>query len=151
MTVYRIANSLYKDDLSGQGASMFGGRWNSKGNPILYSAEHISLAVLELLVNFNKVESPFLPSFHLLEIELPDSKPIVLKTNELKKDWKQDMHYSQFIGDEFLKDNTKLILKVPSVVIPEEFNLLINPAHKDFKNIKIIRSKVYHLDDRLMG
>ncbi len=150
MKIYRITNSLYKEDLSGYGASLYGGRWNSKGNAILYCTEHISLAVLELVVNFNRAESPFKQSFHLVELEIVETSQIVLKLSDLKKDWIEDMHYSQYIGDEFLNENSNLILKVPSAVVPEEHNFLLNPSHKDFKKIKIINSHVYKFDGRLM-
>ncbi len=150
MIVYRITNSLFKDDLSGSGASLYGGRWNSAGNSVLYCTEHISLAVLEIVVNFNKSESPIHPRYHLLEIDIPESQQVVLKLHDLKKEWTLDEHYSQFIGDEFLRDHTSLILKVPSSVVPEEHNYLLNPAHKDFKKIKIIRQRLYSLDRRLV-
>ena len=149
MNVFRIVSSAFKDDLSGGGAALYGGRWNSKGNTILYCTEHISLAVLEIAVNYNKATSPLIPNYHLLEIEAPDVKQVILRLSDLKKDWRDDIHYSQFIGDEFLKDNSHLILKVPSAVIPEEHNFLLNPQHKDFKKVKILRSKTYNFDDRL--
>jgi len=151
MSLFRIANSLYKDDLTGAGAALYGGRWNSKGNAMLYLTEHISLAVLEILVNFNKAESPLLPGFHLLTVELPEADLISIQATELKKNWVQDFHYTQFMGDEFLKTNSNLFLRVPSAVIPEEHNYLINPLHKDFKKIKIVKSTSYKLDGRLLG
>ena len=63
----------------------------------------------------------------------------------------QDFHYTQYMGDEFLKTNSNLFLKVPSAVIQEEHNYLINPSHKDFKKIQIVRSASYKLDGRLLG
>jgi RES domain-containing protein len=149
MVIYRIANGQYRDDISGYGASLFGGRWNSKGNAILYCTQHISLAVLELLVNFDKADSPVIPQYYLLEVEIPDVKKIILRIEDLKKDWADDMHYSQYIGDEFINDNSHLVLQIPSSVIPEEHNYLINPKHKDFSKIKILKTKKYHIDGRL--
>ncbi len=150
MIVYRIANSLFKNDLSGGGSSMYGGRWNSKGNAILYSTEHISLAVLELVVNFNQTDSPLIQSYHLIELEIPDTNQIILRLSDLKKNWVEDINYTRYIGDEFLSTNANLILKVPSAVTPEEHNYLINPAHPEFKKVKIASSKIYRFDHRLL-
>lgn len=149
MIAYRLTQSRFKEDLSGEGASVYGGRWNSKGLRMLYSAEHISLALLELLVNMNPSTSPFLPSFHLLEIDLPETTFPVLNAADIKKDWRSDLQYSRFIGDEFLKARSSLLMKVPSAVVPEEYNVIINPYHKDFAKIKTIRAKTYKIDGRL--
>lgn len=149
MIVYRLTQSRFKDDLSGEGASTYGGRWNSKGHRMLYCTEHVSLAVLELVVNFNKSESPFIPTFHLLEINLPETRYLTLQVADLKKDWRADVNYSRFIGDEFLKAKSALMMKVPSAVVPEENNVIINPFHKDFHKIEIVRAKIYKLDGRL--
>lgn len=151
MVIYRLVQSRFKEDLSGEGSSVFGGRWNSKGTRALYCAQHVSLAVLELLVNAGLSDRPMLPSFHLLEIEVPDSKMLTLKAADLKKDWRTDIQYSRFIGDEFLKAKSALVMRVPSAVVPEEFNFIINPYHKDFNKINIIRSKLYKIDGRLTG
>jgi RES domain-containing protein len=150
MIVYRISNSLYSNDLSGSGSAKYGGRWNSKGHAMLYTSEHISLAVLELVVNFNQADSPLRQHYHLIEIIIPDTDYIELRLSELKKDWTEDMHYSQYIGDEFLASNANLILKVPSAVVPEEHNFLINPSHRDFRRINIKQADIYQFDRRLI-
>ncbi|MFT3903385.1 MAG: RES family NAD+ phosphorylase [Niabella sp.] len=149
MVIYRLANSLYKDDLSGQGAYLFGGRWNSKSVYALYGAQHISLAVLEIVVNFDRQLSPLVPSFHLLELQVPDSSVISLDAPALKKSWQDDMGYTQFIGDQFLQEQSHLVLQVPSAVIPEESNFLINPKHTLFKQVRVENSRSYPLDRRL--
>ena len=149
MIVYRLTQSRFKDDLSGEGASTYGGRWNSKGHRMLYCTEHVSLAVLEHVVNFNKSESAIIPNFHLLEIKIPETKYLNLQLADLKKDWLADIHYTRFIGDEFLKAKSSLMMKVPSAVVPEEHNFIINPYHKDFQKIETIHAKIYKLDGRL--
>ncbi|MBL7765606.1 MAG: RES family NAD+ phosphorylase [Chitinophagaceae bacterium] len=149
MIIYRLTQSTFQEDLSGSGAALYGGRWNNKGIPVLYTSSHISLAVLEILVNHNRNESPLLPSFHLLELELPENLQSRTKKLVLKDDWIRDIEYTRFIGDTFLKEGRDLILPVPSVVIPEEHNYLLNPNHKQFKKIKIIQSKPYQPDKRL--
>ncbi len=148
MIVHRICNSLYSDDLSGTGAKLFGGRWNSKGIPMLYVSEHISLAVLEMLVN-NQFKD-FSIELILLRISIPDTIEIKeIKLNKLKSKWNEDFSYSKFIGNEFIKSMNSLVLKVPSAVISEEHNYLINPLHTDFKKIKISDTKQFSTDERL--
>ncbi len=148
MIVYRITNSLFKDDLSGSGAKTFGGRWNSKGISMLYTSEHISLAVLEMLVNISMEEVK--KFYHLLEIYVPDNNSIsLIVENKLKPNWHDDESYTNFIGDEFSKNTKALILKVPSSVIIQEHNFLVNPKHPDFKKIKIQSSNPFTFDNRL--
>jgi RES domain-containing protein len=148
MIVHRICNSIYSDDLSGSGAKLFGGRWNSKGIPMLYVSEHISLAVLEMLVN-NQFKD-FSIALSLLRISIPDTIEIKeIKLNKLKTKWNEDVSYSKFIGNEFIKSMNSLVLKVPSAVIGEENNYLINPLHADFKKIKIADTKQFKTDERL--
>jgi len=149
MTIYRLVRSEYHDDLSGYGAFLYGGRWNSKGQYAVYAAEHISLAVLEIVVNYDRTTTTLLPSFHLVELAVPDNEIIEIDRSVLKKSWNTDMDYTRYIGGEFLQSRSDLILKIPSAVIPEENNYLLNPSHKDFKKIVIERSKRYGLDNRL--
>ncbi len=148
MIVYRISNALYSNDLSGTGAKLMGGRWNSKGIPILYTSEHISLALLEMLVNTQFKD--FIIPLDLLNIQVPETASISeISLSKLKKDWVTDFGYTAFIGDEFIKDKQSLLLKVPSAVIHEEFNYLINPLHADFKKIKITDTRSFKTDERL--
>jgi RES domain-containing protein len=150
MTVYRIANTAYSNDISGMGAKLMGGRWNSKGLAILYTSEHISLAVLEMLVNtdFKNYAIPL----DMLDISLPnDAEYTEIDIKKLKKDWIRDFEYTRFIGDEFIKDKQGLMLKVPSAVVTEEHNFLINPFHPDFKKVKITETRTFKTDERLFS
>ena len=148
MIIYRLCNEEYKDDISGTGAKLAGGRWNSIGVPVLYTSEHISLAVLEILVNTNTNLIPL--SYYLFKIDIPDAVPLLAITKEkLKKDWKDDIGYTQWMGTEFCKAGKALFLKVPSAVIDEECNFIFNPLHKDFKKLKVVSAKKFHFDKRL--
>lgn len=148
MIVYRICNSLYKDDISGTGAELTGGRWNTKGIPALYVSQHISLAVLEMLVN-NQFKD-FSIELSLLMISVPDKTDIKeVQLGKMKAGWFEDFSYTQFMGSEFIKNAEALIIKVPSAVIHEEHNYLINPAHADFKKVKITETKSFRTDKRL--
>jgi len=150
MIIYRICNSLYKDDISGYGAGVKGARWNSPGTSMLYTSEHISLCALEMLVNIILSEVKF--NFHLLHISVPDNTSIsVVTAQKLKQNWHEDEGYTNFIGDEFCKNKNSLVLKVPSAVITEEYNCLINPKHADFKKVKILNSKPFIFDHRLFS
>lgn len=149
MVIYRLVNEKYKEDISGTGSFLYGGRWNSKGLYALYAAEHISLAVLEIMVNYNRAASGIRPRFYLMELAVPDVLLLQVKSNLLKKDWQNDWDLSRFMGDQFLKSNSHLVLAVPSAVVPEENNYIINPLHKDFKKVEIKSSRLYGLDNRL--
>ncbi|MCW3092733.1 MAG: superfamily protein [Ferruginibacter sp.] len=148
MIVYRLTNGEYINDLSGTGAKLYGGRWNSPGLPALYTAGNISLAVLEILVHIKSYRRPL--DYHLITIEIPDTAdPVTIDQQKLKKSWKDDIAYGQFIGDEFLNAGQFLFLKVPSAIIDQENNFLINPSHPDAGKIKIRSSKIFIFDKRL--
>lgn len=148
MIIYRLATEMYKEDLSGTGAKLYGGRWNSVGLSVVYTTENISLAVLEILVRTDMQSIPL--TYHLIKIDIPDSiQQLSITTGKLKKEWKDDLGYTQWIGDEFIKSNKLLLLKVPSAVIDEENNYIVNPEHSDFKKVKIIAIKKFQFDKRL--
>ena len=147
MIVYRLAIEQYKDDLSGTGSKLYGGRWNAVGIPAVYSTENISLSVLEILVRADKDLLP--PDYMLLKIDMPDNLPFTSITkSKLKQNWKEDLEYSRFIGSAFIKDNSALALKVPSAIVDEEHNFIINPFHPDFKRVKIKTYNKFVFDKR---
>lgn len=149
MRVFRISNCNYIDDLSGKGAAMYGGRWNSKGTYILYTASTASLALLETVVHFTGLPQQ---GFCLLELDIPGSKQLVLDEKKLSTGWRSYPSPAGLkkLGDDFIKKGEFLSLKIPSAVFPEEFNFLLNPLHPDFKKIRIIRQKPFTLDQRLI-
>ena len=148
MIVYRLATTEYKNDLTGTGAKIFGGRWNSTGVTVLYTTENISLAVLEILARADKYTIP--ENYHLIKIMIPDAaEPLSITKNKLKKGWKDDVGYTRFIGDEFMKSNDALLMKVPSAVVDEENNFILNTQHSDFKKVKITSTFLFHFDKRL--
>lgn len=148
MIIYRLAIETYKNDLSGSGSKLFGGRWNSVGLAVLYTTENISLAVLEILVRTDMQTIPI--SYHLIKIDIPNAiEPQFISSDKLKKDWKDDIGYTQWMGDEFIKSGNSLLLKVPSAIVDEENNYVINPKHSDFKKVKIIKANKFQFDKRL--
>lgn len=148
MVVYRICNTIYSNDLSGQGAKLFGGRWNSKGFSMLYTSSTRALAALEVLVHMpiNNVKQM---DFSIVSISLPENSMEEVKYNVIKKEIDESGLNSNFklIGDDWIKRNSSLLLKVPSVVINEEYNFLINPAHKDFTKVKILSIQPFSFDE----
>jgi RES domain-containing protein len=150
MIVYRFAAEQYREDITGNGARLFGGRWNSKGIPVLYTSNHISLSVLELLVhnkNYSSFKDPFLVS-----ISIPDNiVPVVAAAEKLAAGWNNNLEYSRWIGDQFLSVNSSLVLRVPSSIIAQEHNFLVNPLHPGFKKVKIIAAALFELDKRLFS
>lgn len=148
MIVYRITNEAYKNDISGNGAALFGSRWNTKGIHLLYTSQSISLSILESLVHLKRKDIP--PSQYLLHIELPDEKEIAeISYKKIKKDWRKELEYTQWIGNHFIENKQSLLLKVPSAIVPQESNFLVNPLHVEFKKVKIIASELLDLDKRL--
>src|SRR5580765_6010627 len=120
MIIYRLATGEFAGDLSGEGAKLFGGRWNSVGNSALYTSEYISLCILEILVRANKYTSP--AGYTLITLEMPETGISEIQLKKLKDNWQYQLEYTQYIGDEFLKDDKGLVLKVPSAIVPQEHN-----------------------------
>ncbi len=150
MIVFRVAKSNYCRDLTGNGARLSGGRWNSKGIPMLYTAENKPLCMFEVLVH---IPMHLLPGdFKIAAIEIKKPGQISeIQLNELPPDWNNLPFTSstQEIGNNFIKQNKNLILKAPSAVIPGSFNLLINPSHSDISTVKVIKVEDFYLDPRI--
>lgn len=152
MNVYRLSKSEYINDLSGKGAQLTGGRWNSKGTAMLYTSHSRALCTAELAVHTATGNLP--AGYRLAIIDIPDEIPIEeIKYDQLPNDWRSFPHpdSTQKIGDQFIKQNKFPVLKVPSAVVPGDFNYLINPAHRDSIKIKIIAHEPFEFDTRLFG
>jgi RES domain-containing protein len=150
MKIYLLSRKKHANDLSGTGARLFGGRWNSRGINALYGAENISLAKLEVTVHLDLDIIP--DDYFLIEIEIPENINIkVLEKEVLEADWNSIPHSesTQLIGDEFLDENQFLVLKVPSAIVPQEHNFILNPNHKNFSLIKITAIEKFTFDNRL--
>lgn len=150
MELFRIARCPFIKDISGTGARIYGGRWNSKGRAVLYTAGNRSLAALEALVHIP--QKNLTKDFCMIILHLPDN--INLKTinqSGLPVGWKSIpiQPALQEIGNKWLGEGKTGILRVPSVIIPEEYNYLINPLHSDAKKIKIKKLTPFAFDERL--
>lgn len=149
MIVFRLTRREFSLDLSGIGAEKLGGRWNSRGNSVLYTASNRALCLTEWLVHTPSVWLP--TDLVMVQIEIPDSAAIH-QFQELPKDWYHFPHplSSRKLGDEWLLKSETLVLSVPSAVVPEEFNYLINPKHPEMKEVRILSSVDFRLDERFM-
>ncbi len=150
MIVFRLAKAKYSHDFSGKGAEKTGGRWNSKGVSIVYTSESRALCTAEIAVH---TPLGLLPTdYEIITIEIPDSIKIrTLAIKNLPSNWNSIPHSgsTQEIGDEFIRQNKTAVFKVPSAVVPGDFNYLLNPKHDDFTKVKIKKTKVFGFDDRL--
>lgn len=149
MQVFRIAKKAYIRDLTGTGAKRYGGRWNPRGTPILYTSEQRSLAILEMLVNASMLTIP--TDLALLTLQISDStNHSHIDLDDLPSNWRNSpapLRLSE-IGAKWVMSNKSVILKVPSAIVPEELNILINPLHPDFKKISIESVSDFTLDSR---
>ncbi len=133
MQVYRLIKTKYADNpLDPQGAKLYGGRWNSKGMAAVYASDSIALVALEKLIHLHC--NDVLNHFVLCEITLKDDAIMTLAEDTLPKDWRDDPLPSSTmaIGDEWLTSGESLVLAVPSTVVPQQLNLIINPNHPGF-------------------
>ena len=150
MQLFRLSKSLFSNDLSGKGAELTGGRWNSKGVAMIYCSASRALCVTEIAV---RVPLGILPTdYKLITLEIPDNIPVTeLKNDQLPADWKSIPHSAstQEMGDRFIVANKYLILKVPSVVVQGDFNYLINPGHKEMRKVRIVNTETFSFDDRI--
>lgn len=150
MRVYRITSHQYAHaPLSGQGAAISGARWNSVGTRIGYTAGSPSLAILELLVHLPRDCVP--PDQVIATIEVPDADIAVL--TDLPQGWDR-LPYStavQKAGDAWVRSARSLALRVPSAIVPREFNVLVNPLHPRMSAVRVLESGPLVWDGRLFA
>lgn len=140
MIVHRLAKAAFTG-LDGEGARLFGGRWNSPGRPMIYTAASPSLAVLEVLVHLDLPPELIPSDYRLLSIFVPDDAPLT-DVAELPDD-------PLSVGDAFLALGEALVLRTPSAVVPQERNSLINPRHPAAVGLKLVADEPFRFDPRL--
>jgi hypothetical protein len=151
MHIYRFGLKKFIGDLTGQGAKIYGGRWNSVGNAMLYSSYSPSLAMLEFACNASGITKTIQTS--LLTLKLDSKVKIeIINLNDLPANWQQvpSPDSLKVIGNNWLKSNKTLALKVPSAIMPLESNLLINPLNKDFFKLEIENFVDMNIDSRIL-
>lgn len=151
MIVFRLTKEKYKDELSGVGAEKYGGRWNNKRKQIIYTGESRALCTAEIAVH---TPLGIMPSDYFVQsIRLPSLKMLEIDPKDLDPKWRNFPHEitTKIIGDKFIDKNKYLVMKVPSAIIQDEFNYLINPNHKNFLRVKLIKIEEFKFDKRLFG
>lgn len=150
MIVYRITKKEHSA-LDGMGGLYGPGRWHKKGNLVIYTSEHASLAAWEKIVHVTSFEN--LPkNLLLVKIEIPEGIEIQsVPQNVLVKGWNSYPFALETVnyGTSFLQKKEHLALKVPSVIIPDEFNIILNPLHPDIRNCKVISTMPFVFDQRV--
>jgi RES domain-containing protein len=151
MIVYRIAKTKHIHDLSGSGAREYGGRWNDKGISVVYTSESRALATVEYLVH---VPLSIVPGhISIASIKIPDRiRPKEISVSDLPANWRDYPPPSELatLGTRWALANETLLLRVPSAVVEREFNILINPSHREMKHIVISQVEEYKFDTRLL-
>ena len=155
VTVWRIATdtrTYEADDLSGAGARRTGGRWNAEGDAVVYASDSQALACLETIVQLNAGGLPF--SRYLVAIRIPQHIWAAARTEtpaSLPVGWDADPagRASLTLGTAWLHARTSALLRVPSVIVPDEFNILLNPAHPDAGAIRAKKCRKWLYDPRL--
>jgi RES domain-containing protein len=147
MILYRINKCIYAD-LSGLGAKLFGGRWNSEGRSMVYLTSSRSLGVLEALAHFSPTNLP--DGYCIMTIDAPESITEIT-VESLPENWDEypEQNSTRQIGNQFLQNKKSLLLKVPSAIVKEEYNFLLNPLHPEAASVKILSSQPFYFDSRL--
>lgn len=151
MQVFRIARANRRYDLSGYGAFLVGGRWNLPGRALLYTAESRALAALEVLVHLPAGDLP--TDMFLLTLDVPDElSRAALGPADLPPDWQRltQPQPTAALGHAWLQAGHTLVLRVPSVLVAQEHNLLLNPAHPEFAQVRLAAEpEPFFFDERL--
>ncbi len=133
----------------GEGAWLFGGRWNSRGTRMVYTSITLSLAALETLVHLNP---PVAFKYVAIPIEFDEALVETVAAMDLPADWNEEPPppSTAEIGDRWVRESRSAVLKLPSVIISAELNYLLNPGHSDFKRIRIGKPMPFSFDPRLI-
>lgn len=147
MEVFHLGITMYARQLTGEGAKLFGGRWNVIGCPCIYTAGSKALCALEYAANVLLEQMPDDLSFTTYDI--PDGSWAVFQTKDLPPGWANSPASLQVKawGTKHLQNH--LALRLPSIIIPSEFNIILNPLHPDFKKVRIKEVEPFTFDRRI--
>jgi RES domain-containing protein len=149
LSAWRITKRKYaRTAFRGDGARIYGGRWNSPGTVMIYTAQSQSLAVLEMLVHLDSPD--LLMKYILFQVSINPSYVEDLSVSRLPRNWKADPIPArvQAIGDDWVAGGTSAVLRVPSALVPGESNFLLNPQHSDFGKLRIGKPIPFQYDPR---
>ena len=152
LTVWRLVKTKYsRSAFDGEGSRLYGGRWSSPGTVVAYASESSALAVLEVLVHLQN--STVLQSYSLASADVPDELVEVLAPKWVPADWRRSPPPGevQEVGDAWAREGRSAVLRVPSVILGDSYNYLLNPAHPSFARIRIRDPRPFDFDSRLAG
>lgn len=149
MLVYRVSSPQYAGDITGTGAKLYGGRWNEKGTAVVYFASSRAMALMELLVHLRPQDLD--RNYAIAVFEVPDNKIYKVSLELLPTDWKSDENKPALakLCKRFIDEGKYLLMEVPSVLVEEESNYVLNPSHTDAARIKLISQRPFSFDHRL--
>ena len=149
MIVFRLSKNIYANDLTGKGAEIYGGRWNSIGTPMIYTAESRALCAVEIAVNTPLSNIP--TDYSIISFQIPEENITSVKEKILPINWNilPYSHSTIEIGDLFISEKKSLVLKVPSAIIAGDYNYLINPLYHNLGKLKILKIEDFSFDNRL--
>lgn len=150
-TAWRIVKKRHAATaFDGEGARLYGGRWSSPGTAVVYTSETRALAVLEVLVGIRSTGP--VGAYVLIPASFGDALVTRIEHENLPEDWRESPPppSTQRIGDDWISGQTSVVLRVPSVLLPDEFNYLINPADPDFPRLEVGDPQELSLDPRLL-
>jgi RES domain-containing protein len=147
MWLWRVSNNATLEGLGGLVASA---RWHTKGRLIVYLAESPAGAVVERLVHLEVTLDQLPKTYQLIQVDVPDGLGLPSIAKTLPDGWQHDLLASRTIGDEWLARNDSALLRVPSALLPETFNVLLNPRHGDVAQVNILWSRMFPRDERLL-
>ena len=151
VSAWRITKRKHvRSAFTGEGARLYGGRWNSPGTAIIYTAESQSQAVLEILVHLDSPE--LLKKYTLFQVGIDESYIVDIDAALLPRNWRSEPAPGkvQKIGDEWAASATSPVLRVPSTLVPGESNFLLNPRHAGFLKLQFSEPLPFHFDPRLI-
>ncbi len=152
MICWRLVKSRRADQvLSGDGARLFGGRWNHPGARIVYASSTLSLAALEVFVHLHGHEANM--RFAAVQLSIPDDAVVVLSRSGLPDGWRSSPapDTCKEIGSTWARSQRSLALIVPSIIVPQETNILICVDHPQFKRVKVSSTEEFAFDERMWG
>ncbi len=151
LSAWRIVSPRWSERaFDGEGARRYGGRWNPVGTRMVYCSEHRSLAILEILVHLPAQMAGL--EFHLYEVSFEASLAEQLNIHKLPGDWNAPFicQETQQLGADWQKKAKSPVLKVPSALVPGEYNYLLNPMAADFRKLSFEGPVPFALDPRLL-
>jgi RES domain-containing protein len=142
---HRAANAF-----DGEGARLFGGRWNSPGTRMVYTSDSRALAALEILIHLTPPTMTH--PLHLIGVEIEPDWIETIPNRKLPRQWTSAIisPATKQLGDEWIRSARSPVLRIPSVIIPQEDNFLLNPSHPALAHLHLVRGTIFSPDPRLL-